>query len=95
MVRRTAVDLDPADQIPLESLDLLPAAAAAEPLQILSALDPRHLLDRELAEDLARDIGHRRRTAARLAREILFLQCFSRGIPIGTLLIEAVADLRV
>ena len=92
---RAAIDLDPADQIPLESFDLLPAAAAAEPLQVLPALDPRHLLGGKFTEHLTGNIFHRRGAAACLAREILFFQDFTRGIPIGTILIEAVADLRM
>ncbi len=92
---RAAIDLDAADQIPLESFDLLPAAAAAEPLQILPALDPGHLLGSKLTEHLPGNIFHRRGTAACLAREILFFQNFTRGIPIGTILIKAITDLRM
>lgn len=95
MIRRAAVHLDTTEQISFKSLDLLAAAATAVPLQILSALDSRHRLYRQLTKDLARYIFHRGRTAACLAREILFFQCFSRGISVRTLLIEAVANLRV
>ena len=93
MVHRTAVGLDPAKQISLKDLHFFTAAAAAEPLKILSALDTGHFLDRKIAEYLAGNILHGRGTAAGIAREILFFQCFAGRVTIGTLLIKAIADL--
>ena len=95
MVRRTAIHLDAADQISFKNLDLLSAAATAVPLQILPAFDPRHRLRSQFTKDLTCNICHRRGASPCLPREILFLQCFARGIPIRAILIEAVTDLCV
>lgn len=91
----TTVYLDSAQQLSFKSLDLFSAGALAVPLQVLSALDAGHLDGRQLAECLAGDIGHGRRAAAGIAGKIFFLQCFSGSIAIRTVLIKAVADLRM
>lgn len=93
MTCRTAIGFDPADKITLEGFDLTTAAALTEPLQILAALYACHLDSCKLTEHLSGNIFHRRRTAACLSGKVLFLQHFSGGITIRTVLIKAVTDL--
>lgn len=94
-MRRTAIGFDPADKIALESLDLTAAAATAEPLQVLSALDTGHLLGSQFTECLSRDVFHRGGAATCLSGEVLFLQYFPCRIAIRTVLVKAVTDLCV
>ena len=93
MTHRTAIGFDTSQKISFKSFDLTTAAALAEPLQVLAALDTGHLDGSELAEYLSGNIFHSGRAAACLAGEILFFQHFTGSITIRTVLIKAVTDL--
>ena len=95
MTHGTAIGFDTSQKVTLKSLDLTAAAALTVPLQVLAALDTCHLDGSKLSEHLSGNIFHSRRAATCLAGEILFLQHFTGRVTVRTVLVKAIADLRM